>query len=433
MNMSKKIYAVIAVVIVVCLGFFLSHQGAEEETRLNVMFGGVGYEFEAINKQIDVWKEASGENVQVNAAVRGTDSRLQQYLPHLQTSAMDIYQVDVGWAPMIADVMEDLHDHFTKEELAVFHPGLLRAGTVNGKLVFLPLYVQWLRLYVRTDLLDKYQLPMPKTWEDIQKCSAIVMDKENALRSDKSPFWGIVFMGQPYEGAACILLSAMASHTKGHNIFDASGDLAVNSEGNAHAWSMIYSWLNGDANYPPIVQKGVLSYTQESARQAFQRGDALFMLNWPYAEELLDAPDSPVKGKFIVVELPAQKGMESSPVLGGAAVAVSVYSQHKKEAVNLLKHLLSFEEQRMRAERYNYISGRHDVLIDEQLAKKRPCMKSYARAWGNAIARPASRFKKWSAAGFKLGSSAHTYWQGKSPDPVPFLKQLHSELSNMLV
>ncbi len=381
-------------IIAVVLALYVREGGDKKEWALNVIFGGVGYEMQSAQEYVGLWKDKAGAEVIINSAVRGTDNRLQQYLPHLTTSSMDVYQVDVVWAPLIADNMEDLRQHFTEEELAEFHPGLINAATIEGKLVFLPLYVQWMALYVRTDLLDKYNRSIPQTWEELEETSAYIMTQEAKHTNSSSKMSGLVFMGQPYEGLTCLALSVLGSSEEGVDLLSTQGDQASV----VRSLHRMHKWLYGPN---PIVPKGVLTYTQEGARQCFQRGGAVFMINWPYALELMNAEGSPIKGKFTMVSLPSDKG-GPAPILGGAGVAVSRHSKFKKEAVSLVRYLTGHSVQKARAEKYGYISSREDVVHGSMLEE-----------WRSAKARPASHFNKWSTVGYKTGEAMYTFLQNK--------------------
>lgn len=389
------------VLLVVASGVWLlkNQSSSDAKKDLNVIFGGVGYEMTSAQEYVGQWSKLSNAPVSINSAVRGTDNRLQQYLPHLKTKSMDVYQVDVTWAPMFADFMEDLNQHFSAEELSVFNPSLRNAATVDGRLIFLPLYVQWMVLYVRTDLLEKYGRGVPTTWAELEETSAFIMNEENkSVGKGESKTWGLVFMGQPYEGLTCLTLSVLGSSGSGVNVFDPS----ENVESVQKALMRMHKWMHGAE---PITPTGVLSYTQEGARQAFQRGGAVFMINWPYAKDLMSVDGSPIKGKFSVVALPSD-GRGPAPIFGGAGVSVSKYSGHKKEAIDLIRFLTSAEVQMGRYEKYGYISARSDVSC---VPAGQYSMVPETLKCDGAVARPASSFKKWSAVGFKMGAAFYAF------------------------
>jgi len=78
-----------------------------------------------------------------------------------------------------------------------------------------------------------------------------------------------------------------------------------------------------------ITPKGVLNYGEEEARGVFQSGNAVFMRNWPYAWNLANSPDSPIKDKVGVIALPkGGTGGRHAATLGGWQLAVSKYSKN---------------------------------------------------------------------------------------------------------
>ena len=149
-------------------------------------------------------------------------------------------------------------------------------------------------LYYRKDLLEKYgKKPPPDLGGAVRRSPRTIQDKERAAGNDK--MWGFVYQAKAYEGLTCDALEWVDSY---------GGGTIVDSEGQDH---------DRQSRRPPqrstwaattigtIAPEGVLNYTEEEARGVFQSGNAVFMRNWPYAWNLSQAPDSPVKGKVGVV------------------------------------------------------------------------------------------------------------------------------------
>ena len=66
-----------------------------------------------------------------------------------------------------------------------------------------------------------------------------------------------------------------------------------------------------------IAPEGVLSYQEEEARGVWQLGNAVFMRNWPYAWNLMQADKSPVKGKVGMVPMVGGLNGKPAATLGG--------------------------------------------------------------------------------------------------------------------
>lgn len=87
-------------------------------------------------------------------------------------------------------------------------------------------------------------------------------------------------------------------------------------------------------------------HLQQHAPHGAEAGTLLFLRNWPYVYSLASTDaSSVVKDTFGVAALPGITGIgTSSP--GGHSAGMSVYSQHKGTALDLMKFLESEEIQR---------------------------------------------------------------------------------------
>ncbi|MDT9146013.1 extracellular solute-binding protein, partial [Escherichia coli] len=80
-------------------------------------------------------------------------------------------------------------------------PTYAEANTVDGKIVALPAFADSMFLYYRKDLLDKYGIQPPTTWDELKEASRKVMEGE------KNPeLQGLSFQGKAIEGAVCTFL-----------------------------------------------------------------------------------------------------------------------------------------------------------------------------------------------------------------------------------
>jgi trehalose/maltose transport system substrate-binding protein len=77
---------------------------------------------------------------------------------------------------------------------------------------------------------------------------------------------------------------------------------------------------------------------------AWVAGEAAFMRNWPTAYVDSQAAGSPIRNKFDIALLPAGKAGRAS-TLGGAGLAVSRFSAHPHEALELVRYLCSRDVQ----------------------------------------------------------------------------------------
>jgi multiple sugar transport system substrate-binding protein len=89
-----------------------------------------------------------------------------------------------------------------------------------------------------------------------------------------------------------------------------------------------------------LVPRAAMTWHEEEARLAFQRGDAVFMRNWPYAYTLMnDSSSSRIAGRFAVAPMPAAPGGAPTAALGGQALAVNALTPHAEAAYRLIAFL----------------------------------------------------------------------------------------------
>ncbi len=244
-----------------------------------------------------------------------------------KSSSLDVMMIDVVWPGAFAPYLVDLKPKLGAQ--AKLHAaGIVANNTVDGKLVAMPWFGDFGILYYRTDLLQKYGYSAPpKTWTQLGTMAKKIQAGERGSNPD---FYGLVYQGNAYEGLTCDALEWLASSGGGH--FIDNGKASINNPKAVATLNMFRSWV-GD-----ISPRGVTSYQEEEARNAFASGNAAFMRNWPYAYAANQT--TPVKGKFDVTVLPHGAG-PSVGTVGGWQLAVSKYSKHIDASIELVRYLTS--------------------------------------------------------------------------------------------
>jgi trehalose/maltose transport system substrate-binding protein len=357
--------------------------------NLQIVSGSVGNDLKVLQDELKVFEAQTGNHVDVVSMPSSTTDQFGQYKLWLaaQNSDIDVYRTDVIWAPQLANQFIDL-TAATKDIAKQNFPAIIESQTVNGKLVALPMFTDAPALFYRKDLLDKYGATPPKTWKEMAATAKMVMDKERA--AGNKDMWGFVFQGNAYEGLTCDALEWVKSYGGGQ-IVEPDGKISIDNPQAVAALNEAKSWIG------TISPEGVLSYQEEESRGVWQTGNAVFMRNWPYAYSLGNSGDSPIKGKFDVVPLPMGDGpnARSAATLGGWNLAVSKYSKHQKEAIELVKFLAGPEQQK----KYEAIELSHLPTImalydDPDVAKAQPIIPNWKNIFLNAVPRPSAPTKK---------------------------------------
>ena len=285
-------------------------------TDMQIVLGDTGTGLQFLQSQLDRYEKATGNHVTIVPMPSSTSDQFGQYRLWLAAgnSDIDVYFTDVIWAPQLANQLLDLTDA-AKDVVKDYFPSIIESQTVNGKLVAIPAFTDAPALYYRKDLLEKYNKPVPKTWTEMAETAKFIMDKERA--AGNKDMWGYVFQGNAYEGLTCDALEWVKSYGGGQ-IVEPDGTISINNAKAAAALNEAKSWVG------TISPDGVLGYGEEESRGVWQLGNAVFMRNWPYAYQLGNGADSPIKGKFDVTTLPTAGGdTKPAATLGGWNIAVS--------------------------------------------------------------------------------------------------------------
>jgi len=347
-----------------------------------VACGSVGIEYKLCKDGAEAWGAKAGHQVQVVQTPASATDRLAlfQQLLAAGSSDVDVFQVDVIWPGILGRYFVDLRKYIDAKTVDAHFKTQVDNNTVDGELKALPWFADVGLLYYRKDLLDKYGVAVPTSWDALAAAARTIAEGERKA-GDKAMV-GLVFQGKAYEGLTCNALEWVDGFGGGR-IIDESGQITLNNPKAVEALRTAAGWIGA------IAPKGVLNYAEEDARGVFQSGHAVFMRNWPYAWALANAADSPVKGKVGVAPLPAGgAGGKPTGTLGGSGLAVSRFSKHPDEAADLVRYLASPAEQARRAVAGAFNPTIPAVYDDPEVVKAQPVLSQILLAMKNAVARP---------------------------------------------
>jgi len=277
---------------------------------------------------------ASRHNLQARyiPAFESDDQRLALYkkLFKERSPQPDLCEVDVIWPGMIADDLVDLTPYF-RDQLRDFPPELLRSYAVRGRLIAIPIFLDSGVLYYRSDLLRKYGFKTaPQTWDQLEKMARTIQRGER--RSDPH-FWSYVWQGGATEALTCNALEWQASEGGGR-VIEPGGTVTVCNPKAVRALARAVSWIG------TISPPGITAYTEDDALNVYRAGHAAFLRGWTSSYGCLRAEAPLIREHTAAALLPAGPGGHSS-TLGGIAIAVSKYSEHRDEAIAALRELVS--------------------------------------------------------------------------------------------
>lgn len=370
--------------------------GAQAAT-ITISCGSVGQDFEFCKKHTSEWAKKTGNEVKLFTIPNSTTDILALFRQMFaaKSTDLDVINVDVVWPGVIKDHLLDLKKYSKGVEKDHF-PAIVANNTVDGKLLAMPWFTDAGLLYYRKDLLEKYGLKPPATWEDLAAAAKKIQDGERAAGT--ADFQGFVFQAKAYEGLTCDAVEWLTSYGGG-NIVNEKGDITVNNPNAVKALKTAASWIG------TIAPQGVLNYAEEEARGVFQNGNAAFMRNWPYAWSLGNGADSKIKGKIGVSALP--KGGpdgKNAATLGGWQLAVSKYSKNPDAAADLVMYMTSAEVQKERAIKGSYNPTIGALYKDKAVLEANPFFGSLYEVFTSAVPRPAT------ATGLKYPEVSAAFW-----------------------
>jgi trehalose/maltose transport system substrate-binding protein len=365
---------------------------------ITISCGSNAADLEYCGKFAEEWGKKNGHTVKMYSPPASTTDNLallrQQFAA--KSADLDVIMIDVVWPGVIKDHLVDLKKYSKGAESKHF-PAIVANNTVDGKLLGMPWFTDAGLLFYRKDLVEKYGLKAPNTWEELTAAATKIQEGER--KAGSADFQGFVFQAKAYEGLSCDALEWVASFGGG-TIVDKAGNITINNPGAAKALDTAASWIG------TIAPGGVLNYGEEDARGVWQNGKAAFMRNWPYAWSLGQAADSVIKGKIGVAALPSGSGAgaKKAATLGGWQLAVSKYSKNIDAAAALAMYMTSPEVQKKRAVGGSYNPTIPELYKDKDITTANPFMGDLLDVFTNAVARPAT------ATGLKYPEVSNAFW-----------------------
>jgi multiple sugar transport system substrate-binding protein len=379
MMKRRSLYALI-------LSATLATTAYAQQTTLRVFSGGQNQRPDLMRKMFDEYEKAR-PGVKIQIETGGATSELQrQYLStvlNAKDSAIDIFMIDIvnpaqyaasGWLePLNAYVGEP------EQALRLHLPVYASSNVVGGKLMAMPAFADAMFLYYRKDLLEKYKLREPRTWDDVVAASKKIMDGE------KNPnLQGLSVQGAPIEGTVCTFL--LPYWSQGRNFNDAAGRLTLDKPAAVKGMNHWLSLVDQG-----IIKKNVAEVKTADTVNEFMAGNVIFGINWGFAwDRFKDDPASQVKGKVAVASMPSMPGGRSATCVGGWQWAVSAFSKHKQASADLVRYMSQPNVSKFLAMEGSLLPVFPGVYTDPDVTRQVPWFLGAGLAVGFGKSRPIS-------------------------------------------
>lgn len=374
---------------------------AHAETKLRVFVGA--QQRPEVMRDIFSRYMAQHPGVLIEQETGGATSELQSRYLNMMLSAsdthLDIFLIDIVRPAQYAAAgwLEPLDQYLGAERNAVidaYLPSYRQSNVINGKLVVLPAFADAQFLYYRKDLLNKYQIAPPKTWDELELAASKI------LAGERNPkLQGLSFQAKAVESAVCTFL--MPYWSLGGSL-DKDGKMVLDKPKVEAGLGM---WLN--LLRKGVVKKNIAEVGTDDTRKEFQAGNVLFAVNFGYAwNHFQTAADSKVKDLVGVVPAPAMKTGVSASCMGGWQWGVSAFSKNKVEAVKLIRWLASPEVSKILALKASNLPVFANVYQDPEVLAANPFFGAALPAVLGARPRPVTSEYRAVSDALRINTSA---------------------------
>lgn len=416
---------VAAVRSVVAIAAVLAFQTISSQAGvLGLACGLPGKDHEVCRDAAERWAAETGNVVLTYPIPEDMSERLELYSAVLSEDGpkFDVIEMDVTWAPALADELLALDDYLSD---AAFGQAQLMLDqlVIGDELKGIPFHGQLAALYYRSDLIEKYGIPVPETWDELEAAARAIQEGERA--EGNGEFWGYVFQGAPGESLTANATEWFVSHS-GRPMVDEDGNVSLDEPDHVEALEAAADWIG------TIAPPDVLTFDEEGARAMFQIGNAAFMRNLSYAYPLLNSPISRVSGKVGVAFMPSANGNPPAALLDGWALAVAKRSTDPESATSLVRHLTSVAAQRRRALEAGFPPAYILLYSDAEVRDQFPIAEDFEAIAGNIRMRPSTLIGKGYAEGSRaLQLAVQAVLRGER-DAATALRDVEAEISAIL-
>jgi multiple sugar transport system substrate-binding protein len=279
-------------------------------------------QYEELHPEIDLqWEYVAYEAIHdkvVTAAMAGTGS-------------YDIVILDGIWPAEFAEAgfILDVTDKITDEMKEGIFPGALEEVMYKGSYWGIPFLngVEW--FYYNEKMLNEAGFTEPPTtWQELA-------DIGYAAKEQGVIDYPVIAQFGQSEVMVCDF--AIYLYAFGGEFFTSDLLPAFNSPEGVATLQYLIDGVQGGLYNPASLESG-----SEEIRRIFSQGEAMFMLNWTYAGNLLNDPaESNVVGEVKAALIPGTDKAVSATVNGGEGLSIMADSKHPDEAWDFLEWLIS--------------------------------------------------------------------------------------------
>ncbi len=293
---------------------------------------------------------------------------------------LDVFFMDAVWPAEFASAgwALPLDRYFAAVEQEKFLPATVAANRYRGGIFGVPVFIDTGLLYYRKDLLEKYAIAPPQTWNQMVQAAKTIVGREQDRQL-------VGFSGQfkQYEGLVCNMMEYILSN--GGALWDEKRMIsALDQPAALQAVRFVRDHIIGE-----ISGRGMLAYEEPESLALFTQGRAIFHRNWPYAWAIANDPaSSKVAGRVGMSPLPGFAAGTGAAALGGWQLGISRYSRNPDLAWRFVAFMTGSDVQKRIALATGRAPTRAALYDDNEIAAKIPQLQSLLASFKRAVPRP---------------------------------------------
>jgi multiple sugar transport system substrate-binding protein len=351
-----------------------------------------GVEGEALKKAARDYETLNG--VQANIAEFPYDNLFEKELIDLTagTGAYDLIMLDDPWFPRFASeqLLADLTPSFQKrgqpgadDDFIGSSIALCKHPYEKGAMFALPYVGNSQLFFYRKDLLEKYNLKAPATWDDVLTAARTIDERERTGAPGGGRVYGYVMRAARGNSAVADFMPIFWSF--GAEMFDSAGKPAVNSKEGIDALKFMLEL----GKYAP---NGYASFNATEVSAHLLQGTAAMSINWPAWISAFDDPaKSKVVGKMAFAVMPGAQAPGRAEI-GNWLISIPRGSRNADAAFEFLLWATNAEQMKKSALAGNPPT-RRSLFTDSELLTRFPAYP--AQLSSLEASRPRPRTPQW--------------------------------------
>ncbi len=382
--MYKKLFIIFTIFLVVTIGSCSKggDSGSSKSITTINYYGKPDTDFERKVVE-DFEKEYPHIKVNYVELAGGSNEKLTTIQTVLQSrdSTIDVFAADATWPPIFIaagwvaplnnilqeDIEKGLLDEYVQSALSVFQ----NRGITYG----LPYISNAGTFYYRTDLLEKYNRPVPKTWQEVVDTASYILEQEN-----DPDLVGFSSAWKQTEG----LTATVMEHFWDQGVYIYKDNTIDLDEAKIETalqimYDMIY--VNG------VTIKATPTFGNSDVREIMQSGNLIFSRDWiSQAGKFMDPEINKVADHMGIASVPGGNA------LGVWGLMISEFSKNKEEAALFLKYRARKQAQIEQAAAINQLPAVIEAFEDPAVIETFPAAQDLLIVMNDGEPRPLSPF-----------------------------------------